>query len=140
MTLNEIFENYKTIAVYGMSKNKEKAAGYVPLYLKQHGYNIIPINPTTSEIDGMKSYSTLSEVPDKIQILNVFRPSELALQVVEEAIERKKNKGDIEVIWLQEGIINDKAKELAEKNGINFVQDKCMLKEFININITKAKS
>lgn len=138
MTIKEIFRNYKNIAVYGMSKNREKAASYVPLYLKEQGYNIIPINPTTNEIEGMKCYSNIAEIPDKIDILNVFRPSEQALAVVEEAIERKKTKGDIEIIWLQEGIINDKAKELAENNGIHFIQDKCMLKEFHSYKLSDS--
>jgi uncharacterized protein len=129
MTIKEIFEKYKTIAVYGMSKNPAKAANYVPAYLRGQGYNIIPINPTANEIDGLRCYPKLADVPDKIEILNVFRPSEDALDAVIEAVERKRTKGDIELIWLQEGIINDDAKLLAETNGIAFVQDKCMLKE-----------
>ena len=65
-----------------------------------------------------------------IGLVNVFRPSEEALDVVREAVERKQAHGDIAVIWLQEGIVNEKAKELAEENGIQFVQDHCMLKEY----------
>ncbi len=138
MTLNEIFQNYRTIAVVGMSKNSEKASNYVPMFLKEKGYNIIPINPTAEEIDAMKCYTSISEIPEKIEILNVFRLSEQAYAVVEEAIVRKKEKGDIDVIWLQEGIINDRARELAESNGVHFVQNKCMLKEYNNSKFSNS--
>ena len=135
MIFEEIYSSYKNIAVYGMSKNEQKPSNTVPVFLMNHGYNIIPINPTAEEIEGRKCYSKLSEVPDKIEILNVFRPYEQALDVVKEAIERKNGKGDVKLIWLQEGIINDEAKRLAEENGIDFVQDKCMRKEYMNLEV-----
>ena len=128
MLVKEIFERYKTIAVVGMSKNPAKASYSVPKFFIDNGYKVIPVNPTADEIDGIKVYKTLSDIPDIIEILNVFRPSDIALEVVQEAIERRKTKGDIKLIWLQEGIINDEAKKLAEDNGIEFIQDKCMYK------------
>jgi uncharacterized protein len=130
MTFKEIFDKYKTIAVYGMSKNPAKASNYVPALFVQNNYNIIPVNPTADEIDGLKCYHNLMDIPGEIDILNVFRPSEQAFAVVEEAVERKMQKGDIKLIWLQEGIINDDARELAESQGIEFIQDHCMMKEF----------
>ena len=130
MSYKHIFDNYKTIAVYGMSTNPVKPSNYVPAFLESNGYRIIPINPVAQEIDGKKSYPKIADVPDKIEILEVFRPSEQCLDVVNEAVERKKAKGDINVIWLQEGIINDEAKKLAEDNGFEFVQDRCMKKEY----------
>ena len=130
MNLKEIFESYKNIAVYGMSKNPGKAAYSVPKFFINEGFNVIPINPSTDEIEGKKSYSNINDIPDEIDILNVFRPSEQALEVVKEAIERKKSKGDIKLIWLQEGIYSVEAKVLAESNGIQFIQDKCMYKEY----------
>lgn len=133
MSFKPIFDKYRTIAVYGMSTNPAKASNEVPALLESAGYNIIPINPVAQEIDGKKSYPKIADIPDKIEILNVFRPSEQALDVVKEAIERKKEKGDIYVIWLQEGIVNDEAKKLAEENGIEFVQDRCMKKEYQNL-------
>lgn len=129
MTIKEVFEKYKTVAVFGMSKNSSKAANYVPTYLREQGYMIIPINPSATQIDGLTAYPNIADVPDRIEILNVFRPSEEALDVVKEAIERHKAKGDIDLIWLQEGIINDEAKAIALENGIEFIQDKCMLRE-----------
>jgi len=130
MTIREIFDKYKTIAVYGMSTNEVKPSNYVPVFLMNQGYNIIPLNPVASEIAGQKVQKNILDIPDNIDILNVFRPSEQVLEVVEEAVERKKQKGDIKLIWLQEGIINDDAKKLAESHGIEFIQDKCMLKEY----------
>lgn len=134
MTIKEIFDTYKTIAVYGMSTNPSKPSHTVPAYLFNQGYNIIPVNPVAEEIIGKKVYKKLVDIPEPIDILNVFRPSEQALGVVEEAIERKNAKGDIKLIWLQEGIINEEAEKLAEENGIEFIQDKCMYKEYINLD------
>jgi len=129
MTIKEVFDNNKVIAVYGMSKNSMKAANYVPAYLREQGYAIIPVNPTADEIDGLKCYHSLADVPVTIDILNVFRPSEDIPKIVEEAIARKNSKGDIKVIWLQESIESDEGKAMAEENGIEFIQDKCMMKE-----------
>lgn len=133
MNFKEIFDKYRNIAVYGMSSNPSKAAYSVPSFMHKQGYNIIPINPQADEINGLKVYKKLEDIPDKIDILNVFRPSEEALNVVTEAVERRRNKGDISLIWLQEGIINDEAKKLANENGIDFVQNLCMYKAYINI-------
>ena len=128
--IREVFENHQTIAVYGMSKNPEKAAQRVPAFLFSKGYTIIPVNPSADMILNQRSYSNLKKVEEHIDIIEVFRPSEEALSIVQEAIERKKEKGDVAVIWLQEGIQNEEAKMLAEKNGIIFIQDRCMLKEY----------
>ncbi len=128
--IREIFKKYKSIAVYGMSKNREKPAHTVPAWLLLQGYEIIPINPSAEEILSRKCYPNLKAVEETIDILNVFRPSDAAPGVVREAIERRRKRGDIDVIWLQEGIINDEARRLAEKAGIIFVQDRCMYKEY----------
>ncbi|MBI5325171.1 MAG: CoA-binding protein [Ignavibacteriae bacterium] len=133
MSYKAIFDKYKTIAVYGMSTNPAKPSNYVPAFLESAGFIIIPINPVAKEIVGKTVYPKLIDVPVQIEILDVFRPSEQALDVVREAVERKKANGDIEVIWLQEGIINDDAKKLAEENGIQFVQDRCMKVEYQNL-------
>ncbi len=129
----DIINKHKNIAVYGMSENEEKPSHYVPLYFIDHGYNIMPINPKAKKIGGLKVSKTLKDIEGTIEILDVFRPSQDVLGVVEEAIERNKEKGDIKVIWLQEGIVNDEAKSLAEGAGIEFVQDRCVYKEFVKI-------
>ena len=130
MTIKEIYDTYKTIAVYGMSTNASKPSNYVPVFLQSKGYKIIPVNPVADTIAGEKAYKFLKDIPDEIDILNVFRPSAACLEVVEEAIERKKLRGDIKLIWLQLGIANEQAKALAESNGIEFVQNMCMKDEF----------
>jgi len=132
-SLRKIFEKSKTIAVYGMSKNPDKPAQLVPAYFVAQDYNVIPINPSAKEIIGLKCHKNLSDVSERIDILDVFRPSEEAVDVVKEAIERRKLKGDIDVIWLQEGIVSDTARELAEKEGIVFIQDKCLYKEYVKV-------
>jgi len=114
----------KKVAVIGMSKNSSKAAHYVPKYLADNGFDIIPVNPTASEILGKKCYDSVSEIDGEIEIIDIFRPSEQVLQFVEEAIKEKPK-----VIWLQEGIHNFEAEELARKEGIMVVFNRCMLAE-----------
>lgn len=129
MRIRDIFESFNNIAVYGMSRHIEKAAFTVPSYMKKQEYKVIPINPSVDSIMKEQAYPDIMSVPDNIEILLVFRPASEAVDIVKKAIERKNAKGDIKVIWLQLGIFNDEAKELAEENGIEFVQDKCMYVE-----------
>ena len=112
------------VAVVGMSKNSSKAAHYVPKYLSENGYDITPVNPTTDQILGKKCYSSISEIDDEIDIVDVFRPSDQVLPVIQEAIKKKPK-----VIWLQEGIHNSEAEDLAKKAGIKVVFNRCMLAE-----------
>ncbi len=121
--IRKIF-SLKNVAVVGMSKNEGKAAHYVPKYLSQQGYNIMPINPTADQILERKSYHSIEEVDQPIDIVDVFRPSDQVLPVVQQAIKKKPK-----VIWLQEGIHNAEAEELAQKAGIQVVFNRCMLAE-----------
>ena len=121
--IRKIF-SLKNVAVVGMSKNEGKAAHYVPKYLSQQGYNIMPINPTADQILERKSYHSIEEVNQPIDIVDVFRPSDQVLPVVQQAIKKKPK-----VIWLQEGIHNPEAEELARKAGIQVVFNRCMLAE-----------
>ena len=115
----------KNIAVVGMSKNREKAAHYVPKYLIDNGYNVIPVNPTTTEILERKCYPTLLDIPGQVDVVDVFRPSDQVLPVIQDAIKIKP-----QVIWLQEGIHNAEAEDLARKAGIPIVIfNRCMLAE-----------
>ncbi len=114
----------KNVAVVGMSKHPEKAAHFVPKYLTEQGYNIIPINPTTDKILDRKCYSSVTEIDQPIDIVDVFRPSDQVLPFVEEAIKMKPK-----IIWLQEGIHNSEAEELARNQGIKVVFNRCMLAE-----------
>lgn len=114
----------KKVAVIGMSKSSFKAAHFVPKYLADNGYDITPINPSTDEILGKKCYGSISEIDEAIEIVDIFRPSDQVLPFVKEAIKKKPK-----VIWLQEGIHNSEAEELARKEGIKVVFNRCMLAE-----------
>jgi hypothetical protein len=119
------FYKLKNIAVVGMSKTDGKAANYVPRYLTEHGYNVIPVNPTAPEIMGRKSYPNVSSVPGPVDIVDVFRPSSDVLPVVQDAIK----KPGIKVIWMQLDIYNEEAERLAKDRGIKVVYNRCMLEE-----------
>ena len=121
--IKQIF-SLKNVAVIGMSRHPEKAAHFVPKYLSEQGFNILPVNPMSSEILNKKCYSSVTEVDEPIDIVDVFRPSNQVLPVVKEAIKMKPK-----VIWLQEGIHNQEAEELARKEGIKVVFNRCMLAE-----------
>ncbi len=114
----------KKVAVIGMSKHSSKAAHFVPKYLFDNGYDITPVNPTAEEILGKKCYNSISEINEAIEIVDIFRPSDQVLPFVQEAIKKKPK-----VIWLQEGIHNSEAEELARKEGIKVIFNRCMLAE-----------
>ena len=122
----EIIEilNLKKVAVIGMSKHQEKAAHFVPKYLLENGFDIIPVNPNSDEILNKKCYKEINDIKDDVDIVDVFRPSEDVLPFVKDAI--KKNP---KVIWLQEGIHNEEAENLAREHGIDVVFNRCMLAE-----------
>ena len=128
--IHEVLVTCRTVAVYGMSQNPEKPAHYVPLFLATKGYDIIPINPHADEIIGRQCYAQLMEIREGIDIVQVFRPSDQVPDVMEDVALRRNERGDIAVVWLQEGIKNRKAQRRAEELGITFVQDRCMQKEF----------
>jgi predicted CoA-binding protein len=122
------FYDLRNIVVVGMSKNKEKPAHLVPKFLLEHGYNIIPVNPTTTEVLGRKSYPSVSEIPSNlnIDIVDIFRRSEDVPHVVNDAIKKE----GIKLIWMQLGISNEQAEKKAKENGIDVVYNRCMLEEY----------
>ena len=121
--IKQIF-GFKNVVVVGMSKNPEKAAHYVPKYLMEKGYNVIPVNPTAVEIMGRKCYPSLLDVTVTVDIVDVFRPSEEVGPVIDDAIKLKPW-----VIWLQEGFHNPEAESRARKEGIEVVFNRCMYAE-----------
>ena len=121
-TINKIF-TMRSIAVVGMSPKPQRPSHYVALYLKENGYNIIPVNPGHTEIAGMKSYSNLLEIPSKVDIVDVFRRSEHVVPIVKEAI-----KINAKAIWLQDGVINEEAAQVATSKNLLFVMNDCMLR------------
>ena len=118
------FLSLKKVAVIGISRSESKAAHFVPKYLSENGFDIIPVNPNSNEILSKKCYKEITEVEGDIDIVDVFRPSEDVLSFVRDAI--KKNP---KVIWLQEGIHNEEAENLAREHRIDVVFNRCMLAE-----------
>lgn len=126
----DVMRKYKVIAVVGASKNPEKDANTVPAYLRDRGYTIIPVNPTTDSIDGVKTYPSLAEIPDdlarKVDVVDVFRPSEELPQVAEQVVQMKTRTGRPLVFWGQLGLENEAAKKILAGAGIDYVMDRCM--------------
>ncbi|MFB6221430.1 MAG: CoA-binding protein [Halolamina sp.] len=115
-----------TIAVVGCSTTEGKAAHDIPAYMQEHGYRIIPVNPFADETLGERAYDSLAAVEEDIDLVDVFRPSEETLDIVDEVIERHETAGDAGAVWLQLGIANAEAAERAEAAGLDFVQDRCL--------------
>ncbi len=121
-------QKYKSIAVVGLSTNAEKPAQFVPKYLKEQGYTVIGINPSAKgDILGQKIYASLREIPEKVDIVNIFRPSGEVLGIVEEAIGI-----GAKVIWMQESVIHEAAAERARQAGLEVIMDTCILKEHMH--------
>jgi predicted CoA-binding protein len=120
----EILKNYKTIAVVGLSSNPRRPSHEVSEYMQRAGYRIIPVNPNEREVLGEKSYARLEDVPEKIEIVDVFRRAEEVRAVAESAIHV-----GAKVLWMQLGIENEAAAERARAAGLVVVEDACMFVE-----------
>jgi predicted CoA-binding protein len=131
--IREILQNYRTIAVIGLSQDPHKDSHHVAAYMKHYGYRIIPVNPSAQEILGEKSYPSLLDIPEEtqktIEVVNVFRRSEDVPQIVEQAINLKKKLGKPLVIWMQLGIVNEQAAQKARDAGLVVVMDRCLMVE-----------
>ena len=114
----------KTIAVVGLSDSPLRPSHGVSAYMQMHGYKIIPVNPNVGEVLGEKSYHSLLEVPEKVDVVNIFRRPEFVEEVVDQAIRLK-----IPAVWMQEEVINERAAEKARKAGMFVAMDRCILKE-----------
>ena len=128
MTIKEILEKYRTIAVVGLSSSTWRPSYGVSKYMQANGYRVIPVNPRETSVLGEKAYATLDDVPEPFEIVNIFRRSEYVLGIVESAIRRKAK-----VIWMQEGVVNVPAAELAQKAGLDVIMNRCILKEHMLI-------
>ena len=120
----ELLSRVKTIAVVGLSDNPMRASHGVSAYMQMQGYRIVPVNPMIAEAVGEKSYSSLLEVSEKIDLVDVFRRPEFVDEIVEQAIQLK-----IPGIWLQEDVVNERAAARARAAGMFVVMDLCILKE-----------
>jgi len=119
-----ILKKYRTVAVVGASNNPERPSHGVARYLIEQGYNVIPVNPNEKEILGKTSYPDLSSVPEKVEVVDIFRRPEQVMPIVEEAI-----KIGAKAVWMQKGIVSEEAAAKAENAGLLVVMDRCIREE-----------
>lgn len=131
--LKELLSSAKNIAVVGLSNSPARASYGVSRFLQRQGYRVIPVNPNETEVLGETCYPTLREVPDPIDIVDIFRRSEAVPEIVDAALERHAAGGGIRCIWMQEGIVNTEAAARAEAAGIPVVMNHCILKELARL-------
>ncbi|HYY70536.1 MAG TPA: CoA-binding protein [Terriglobales bacterium] len=122
--IGDLLKRAKSIAVVGLSNKPLRPSHGVSLYMQQQGYRIIPVNPNIQSSLGQRAYPSLMEVPEKIDIVNIFRRPEFVPEVVDQAIALK-----LPAVWMQEDVINEPAAEKARQAGIFVVMDRCILKE-----------
>ena len=122
--IRTLLQNSRTIAVVGLSSDPFRPSFGVSQYMQSQGYRIIPVNPQETEVLGEKAYAKLDEVPDEVDIVNIFRRPAAALEVVESAIAK-----GAKAVWMQEGVINQAAFDRAREAGLVTVMDQCILKE-----------
>jgi hypothetical protein len=122
--VEKILATYGTITVVGASSSVAKPAHYVPAHMQQHGWRIIPVNPLASEVLGEPAYPTLADVPEQIGLVNVFRPSRATPEIAEQAVAAGAT-----ALWLQLGIASVEARAIAERAGLLYVEDRCLIIE-----------
>jgi predicted CoA-binding protein len=121
LTIQRVLLNAKTIAIVGLSKNTLRASHFVGFYLRRHGYRVIAVNPREKEIFGDKCYASLRDVPERIDIVNVFRAPDALPEIAKEAVAiGAKN------LWCQFGVINEEGARIAEQGGLSVVMDRCI--------------
>jgi predicted CoA-binding protein len=118
-----IVKEAETIAVVGASNDPEKYSNEVASYLKEQGYRVIPVNPTEEEVLGEHAYDTVDEIPEEVDVVDVFLPPEKTPEIAEDAV-----RAGAKVLWLQEAIENAEARRIAEEGGLAYVEDRCMRK------------
>jgi predicted CoA-binding protein len=118
-----IVEEAKTVAVVGLSSDPEKASNEVADYLKEQGYRIIPVNPNEDEVLGERAYETVEQIPEQVDVVDVFLPPDKTPEIAEDAV-----RAGARVLWLQEGIENPEARRIAKEGGLVYVENRCMRK------------
>ena len=131
--VKEILTKYTSVAVVGASRDPSKDSNRVAQYLQSQGFRIIPVNPSADEVLGEKCYKSLLEIPTDVQktieIVDVFRPSEETSAIAEQTVKMKELFDKPYVVWMQLGIINEQAAEMARLAGITVVMNRCMMHE-----------
>ncbi len=129
---HQILADAAVIAVVGASRDPRKAAHSVPLQMQRYGWRIIPVNPTADELFGERVYRSLSEIPDRVDLVDVFRPADDAVEVVREAVSI-----GAPAVWLQLGIVSPEARRIATEAGIDYVEDRCLIVERAAAGLTR---
>ena len=119
-TIEEILKDCETVAVVGLSPNPMRPSHQVAAYLQAHGYRIIPVNPNAAEVLGERCYPSLTEIPHRVELVDIFRRSEDVPPVVDQAIQV-----GADAVWMQLGIVNEASAARAQENGLDVVMDKC---------------
>lgn len=127
-TIKRIFDECKTIAVVGLSSNSFRPSNGVASFMLKKGFRVIPVNPNETEIFGIKAVAHLSDVAEKVELVNIFRRSDEAGSAVDEAI-----KIGAKAVWMQEGVIDKAAAKRAEDAGLLVVMDRCWLKDYVRL-------
>ena len=123
-SISELLRSSKVIAVVGLSSDEFRPSHGVAAYMQSQGYRIIPVNPNETEVLGEKAYARLEDVPEKIDIVDIFRRSQYVRAIVESAI-----KIGAKAIWMQEGVVDEKSAQIARAAGLEVVMDRCILKD-----------
>jgi predicted CoA-binding protein len=132
-TTERILRDFRTIAVVGLSRAPSKAAHAIPARMQRAGFRVIPVNPLVTSLLGEPSYAKLSDIPSPVEVVLVFRPSAEAADVAREAVAI-----GAKALWLQQGIVSDEARRIAESAGLLYVEDRCMGVERAVHGITKS--
>jgi len=121
LTIQRVLHSTKTIAIVGLSGNELRASNFVGYYLKRHGYRVIPVNPRETEILGQDSYASLADIPDHVDLVNVFRAPDALPDIAREAVAI-----GADALWTQFGVINQEGAQIAEDGGVTVVMDRCL--------------
>jgi uncharacterized protein len=121
LTIQRVLHGARTIAVVGLSANPLRASNFVGFYLRRHGYRVIPVNPGETQILGEPSYPSLIDVPDPVDIVNVFRAPEALPGIAREAVAIKAG-----ALWCQFGVINEEGARIAAEGGLDVIVDRCL--------------
>ena len=127
--MEALLKSAKTIAVVGLSNNRMRASFGVSRFLQRQGYRVIPVNPNETEVLGERAYPSVKDVPEKVDIVDIFRRSSSVDEVVDDTLQKE----GVRCIWMQEGVVNRDAAKKAESAGVPVVMDRCILKELARL-------
>jgi predicted CoA-binding protein len=128
--LRSILGEARTIAVVGLSSSPDRPSNRVARYLQEQGYRIIPVNPNETEVLGERAHPSLTDIPDRIDVVDVFRRAEATPPIAREAVQVRAR-----LLWLQSGIVNEEARRIAEEGGVRVVMDECLMVEHERLGV-----